>query len=135
MKTEDKPLNFTQKSWRIYKIATPAMISTIIPRTSSVVNFSLLGHLNDPALIPGMIMGIVVVKLLGGSVLDQMNKSLDTLISQSFGNGKKELCGVHLNRARFLTTCFMVPILAISYFYTESALIFTGQYTEVAKNA
>ena len=134
-KDEDKVPNFCGRSWRIVKLSLPTMITAIEQRSSIIISLSLLGHLSNPAFIPGMKMGEIVIKLLGQSMIDQMNKSLETMISQSYGNGRKELCGVHLNRARFITTICFVPIFILTYFFSDFLLVKTGQKPEVAEIA
>jgi len=41
---------------------------------------------------------------------------MDTLISQAAGAGNLELCGVYLNRGRYVMTIFFIPLCTISIF-------------------
>jgi Na+-driven multidrug efflux pump len=51
--------------------------------------------------------------------------AMDTLVSQAKGAGNLELCGVYLNRSRFILTIFYIPMVLISY-YVEEILIALG---------
>ena len=42
-----------------------------------------------------------------------MNSVIETLGSQAYGAGNKELCGVYLNRGRFMQCCLFVPIVLL----------------------
>lgn len=100
-------------------------------RTTDVVNLSFLGHLEDNALIAGIGMGSTCVNFLGWSMVQGMNSALDTLVSQSAGAGKLELCGVYLNRGRFIMTFSFVPV-ALATFFIEDLLVGAGQNPRVA---
>ena len=52
--------------------------------------------------------------------------ALDTLISQAYGAKSYELCGVYLNRARFVTTVIFIPIIFVSM-EIENVLVYLGQ--------
>lgn len=64
----------------------------------------------DNAMIAGVGMGAVCINFLGWTVLLGLNSALDTLVSQSAGSANLELCGVYLNRGRFVMTLFFVPL-------------------------
>ena len=62
-----------------------------------MVNLMYLGHLDNDALIGGVSMGQACMNLMGMTIILGLNSALDTLVSQSAGAGKIELCGVYLN--------------------------------------
>jgi MATE family multidrug resistance protein len=112
-------------------IALPTILTGFIQRTQDLVNLSFLGHLHDNARIAGVGLGSVCANFTGWAIVIGMNSALDTLVSQSAGAGKLELCGVYLNRGRFIMTIFFLPVLVFA-FYLEEGLVFLGQNPRVA---
>jgi Na+-driven multidrug efflux pump len=78
-----------------------------------VTNLAFIGQLNDAAMLVGVGMGNVIINMLGLAVIYGMNMALETLVSQSYGQGNLELCGVYLNRGRFIITLCFIPIAMI----------------------
>lgn len=70
-------------------------------------------------------MGNMTLNILGLSVILGMNSALETFVSQSYGNGNLYMCGVFLNRARFLITCLFLPIIFL-LLQSERLLLFIG---------
>lgn len=64
-------------------------------------------------MIAGVGMGNVIMNMLGMAVAFGMNGALETFVSQSFGQGNLELCGVYLNRGRVVMTMFFLPVAII----------------------
>jgi MATE family multidrug resistance protein len=60
-----------------------------------------------------------------------LNGALETLISQSYGAGKFEECGVFLNRGKVVATLVMIPIIII-YIFADSILIALDQDPTIA---
>ena len=52
----------------------------------------------------------MVQNIFGLAIIYGLNSSVDTLVSQAAGGGNLELCGVYLNRGRYIMTCAFVPI-------------------------
>jgi len=90
--------------------------------------------MSDNAMIAGVGMGSVTINFLGWTVLLGLNSALDTLVSQSAGSGNLELCGVYLNRGRFVMTIFFIPIVFFIY-QVEWILVSIGQNPEVSRIA
>ena len=87
-----------------------------------------LGHLDDVNLIAGVGMGNVCMGFMGFmgmTIISGLNRALDTLISQAYGAKNYELCGIYLNRARFVTTVLFIPIIFISM-NVGNALVYLG---------
>lgn len=82
-------------------------------------------------MIAGVGLGSVFANFSGWALVIGMNSALDTLVSQSAGAGKLEMCGVYLNRGRFIMTLFFLPVLVLS-FYIEPILLWSGQNPRVA---
>ena len=96
------------------------------------MNLAFLGHLGDPSLIGGVGMGQACMSLMGMSIILGCNSALDTLVSQSAGAGNLKMCGVYLNRARYIMSLMFIPIIILS-FYIERILIYANQDPVVAK--
>jgi len=80
------------------------------------------------AMMAGVGLGYTMQKLLGLSVMYGLNQGLETLVSQAWGAGNRELCGVYLNRGRFLLTLIFIPF-TISILHVKQILIALGQHS------
>jgi Na+-driven multidrug efflux pump len=87
------------------------------------VNFLFIGYLDNSHMLAGVGMGTCIINITGMAFIIGMNMAQDTLISQSMGQGNLELCGVYLNRSRFIITCLFIPVIAI-VFNIEAVLVF-----------
>jgi Na+-driven multidrug efflux pump len=52
---------------------------------------------------------------MGLTIIEGVNSALDTFISQAYGANNYQLCGVYLNRGRFVMTLLFLPIIFISF--------------------
>ena len=72
--------------------------------------------------------------MLGLSFFIGLNGALETLCSQACGNGELRLCGIYLNRGRFVICMSTIPIVcALSQ--SELILVSIGQDADTAKYA
>ena len=55
-----------------------------------------------------------------------MNGALETLVSQAYGFGNIQLCGIYLNRARIISTIVFIPIMFV-FMHSEAILLKLGQ--------
>ena len=67
-------------------------------------------------------MGNMLINVLCFAVIQGLNGALETFVSQAFGAGKFEQCGVYLNRAKYVATLIMIPIIII-YIFSDKILI------------
>ena len=72
--------------------------------------------------------------MLGLSIIIGFNGALETLVSQAYGSGNLKMCGVYLNRGRFILIAAFIPVIFILH-HTEQILIFIGQNPVVAMHA
>ena len=100
----------------IMKLAIPSVITSVIKSTQNTVNFAFLGHLDNMHLVAGVGMGNVCCNFLGLALMSGLSGALDTLISQAYGAKNYQLCGVYLNKARFVTTIAFIPLAFSSLF-------------------
>ena len=82
----------------------------------------------------GVGMGNMTQNLCALSWVLGFNSAMDTLVSQAVGGNNYELCGVYLNRGRFLMTLMFIPI-TIVLMNSERILVAAYQDPEVAKFA
>lgn len=62
-------------------------------------------------------LGNTLISLAGDAVLVGLNCALNTFVSQAYGAGRIELCGVYLWRARIVLICAFIlcsPIFIFS---------------------
>jgi multidrug resistance protein, MATE family len=63
-----------------------------------------------------------------------MNGAIETLVSQSFGAEDLSMCGVYLNRSRYVTVLFFIP-LALGLTQTEKILRYLDQNADSCSRA
>ena len=109
----------------IFKITVPAIITCVLLRAQDTVNLIFLGHLKDKDLIAGQGLGYSYLNVMGNIMVMGLLMAMDTLISQAKGVANIEMCGVYLNRARFVVTLIYIPMFIISH-WVEELLILSG---------
>ena len=110
------------------------MITNFFTRFKDAINVMFLGHLGDKKLIAGVGLGGCYTGLFGMMVIAGLAMAMDTLVSQAYGAGNLEQCGVVLNRGRFISTCAYIPML-IGVFWVESFYLSMGMDPQVSKYA
>ena len=96
-----------------------------------MVDLIFLGQLQNPALLAGVGMGTCIQNICGISIVIGLNNALETLASQAYGSKDLEICGVYLNRARFMLLIVFIPSFLILR-QTEWILVLMGQNADVA---
>ena len=110
-------LTWQKRCYEILRIAIPAIVASTVLRTQDAVNLVFLGHLDgDKNLIAGIGLGFNYLALMGMMVISGLLMAMDTLVSQSKGAGNLELCGVYLNRSRFVMSLLYIPMVILSFF-------------------
>ena len=99
-----------------------------------IINLIFVGHLNNAEMMAGVGMGNMIQNMLGLSFFIGLNGALETLCSQACGNGELKLCGIYLNRGRFVICMIMIPIV-ITLSYAETILMAIGQNPATAAYA
>ena len=87
-----------------------------------LVNTYFIGNLNEPVLLAGVGMGNMLINVLCFAVVQGLNGALETLVSQAYGAGKYEACGIYLNRGKLVASMIMIPLVII-YIYSEDILV------------
>lgn len=108
-----------------------------------LINTYYVGHLNNAALLAGVGMGNMLINVLAYSIMQGLNGSIETLVSQSYGASKNEMksdryrvdmkqkCGQIFNRGRFVVTVVMIPIIII-FALSDKILVGLGQDPQVS---
>ena len=78
-----------------------------------MVDLIVLGQLQNPTLLAGVGMGTAIQNVCGISIVIGLNNALETLASQAYGSNDLEICGVYLNRARFILLIVFIPSFLI----------------------
>ena len=107
-------------------IAVPMIFQCNFMLLTGMFNLIFAGRFEDSAKLAGVGLGNTTVNILLLSICMGMNGALETLVSQAFGYGNLQLCGVYLNRARLVGTLTYIPI-AILLLFSETILVQIGQ--------
>ena len=78
--------------------------------------------------------GNMVLNLFGMGIFYGLNSALETLVSQAYGAKNLELCGLYLQRGRYLLSLAYVPIVGI-FLLSHLMLTKLGQNGLVVDNA
>jgi Na+-driven multidrug efflux pump len=122
---------FGERAKLILNLAIPGAMFSVVNKFMEFVNIIYSGKLNDTAKLAGVGMGNMLINLFGVSLMVGCNFALDTFVSQAAGAGNKELCGIYVHRARFITVCLLIPVCLL-LMNAEAILIACGQDPEVS---
>ena len=112
----------------------PNIIIAVVTRLQETVNIIFLSKLDDSDLLAGLGIGLTMTNLLGLTVIKGINMALETLVSQAAGAGNLELCGVYLNRGRFvMSIIFLFVVFGI--FRVESILLYYNWDENISRYA
>lgn len=93
-----------------------------------------IGHLEDPVLLAAAGVGNMVLNIFGMAIFYGLNSALETLVSQAYGAKNLELCGLYLQRGRYILSLSYVPIVGI-FLLSHLLLTKLGQNALVVDNA
>lgn len=106
-------------------VAIPSIIVMALYLIVQLINLTIVGHMNDPAVIAGVGLGNLYINLSSQSIFMGLNYAIVTLVAQAYGNENYKLCGHYLNRGRIITTIAFVPMF-ILLFFCEDFLLAIG---------
>eukprot|EP00826_Nyctotherus_ovalis_P014581 TRINITY_DN1407_c0_g4_i4.p1 TRINITY_DN1407_c0_g4~~TRINITY_DN1407_c0_g4_i4.p1 ORF type:complete len:478 (-),score=58.32 TRINITY_DN1407_c0_g4_i4:130-1563(-) len=133
-------VTFTSAMGLIVRIALPAILTFFITRMADAFAYRFLGQLGNPSYTAAAGTANVWLLMVMGSVVFGFVSAIDTLVSQNFGKGDYEMCGVHYNRGTlfaFLIALVLTPLAFFSgYFLRLMGMsgvnaIYTQQYASV----
>ncbi|TVY27304.1 putative transporter [Lachnellula hyalina] len=94
------------------KSALPLILTYMLQYSYYLITIYIAGKLGTKEQA-GASLAIMVAKITGISIYEGLATSLDTLTSQAYGGGRKELVGLHLQRMSALMIVATIPIGAI----------------------
>ena len=124
--------SLTTKVKVVLNQAIPTIVCLLIVMIQEMVNLIFVGHLNDEKILAGVGLGIMLQNVFGLSIVLGINGAIETLVSQAYGNGNLHLCGIYLNRGRFVVLLTFIPLVALLC-NTENILVLINQNAEIAK--
>jgi multidrug resistance protein, MATE family len=127
-------LTFLQAAANFMRLATPSVAALILRKTVDIVNYAVVGHLEDSGLISGAGLAIITWNILWYSITMGLSGGIDTLSSQAFGNGKNYLAGRYYTRAQVILTFLFIP-QALLLYNIQPILEWVGQPKVSAKFA
>ena len=92
------------------KLSIPVVVTNVIDHTSIIINSVFAGHMNDPIKLAVVGLSNVCCMIMVQTFLIGLNSAQETLTSQAFGANSIRLCGVYLNRGRFILTVFFIGL-------------------------
>ena len=85
-------------------------------------------------LLAGVGLGNMLLNVFVFAITMGLNGTIESFVAWSFGSGDLKACGMHLNRARVVVTCVVIPIM-ILFCFVDKILIAAAQDPEIAKMA
>ena len=79
-------------------------------------------------------LGNLFINMLGVAIFFGLNGALETLVSQAYGANDKHLCGIYLQRGRFINTIMFLFVM-IPLVFSGKILAGFGQDQQVAEQA
>ena len=116
-----------------FRLAGSATLTNTLDFFCSVVNVVLAGRMGNITFIAAVGLTDSITTMMITSVILGINSAQMTLTSQAFGYGDKRLCGVLLNRGRFILTLFIIPFAVVPLFFGERIILVLGQDPDVAR--
>lgn len=91
-----------------------------------MINTYFSGHLKEASMMAGVGLGNMTINLIVFSVADSFSSVIEALGSQASCSRNRHLCGVYLNRGRFLAVLNLIPsfvlLLNSKHFYLALGL-------------
>ena len=134
-KPNSEPLSTSKMISLICGVAVPALITNVLGYFCVVVNAVFAGRMSDPTKLAAVGITSVIMNLMILSLMIGLNSAQETLTSQAFGYGNIRLCGVYLNRGRFILIAFFIPVAILIGFFGQQLLLALGQDPEVSRLA
>ena len=115
------------------KLAIPAIFTNLAAFATVVTNSVFAGRMNDPVKLASVGLSSVCVNIMVLSIMIGLNAAQETLTSQAYGAGNLKLCGIYLNRGRFILIAFFIPFAVIPSIFAEEIFNGIGQDPEVSR--
>ena len=109
------------------KLAVPSIMTNFMGQLTLFINTGIAGRMNEPTKLAAVGLGSVITTIMISGFLIGLNTAQETLTSQAFGAGNIHLCGVYLNRGRYILILFFLLLATIPAFFSEDILLALGQ--------
>lgn len=101
-----------QEARLLFKYSVPLTITSLLQYSFSLVTIFVVGHIGTDEL-GAVSLATMTASITGYAVYEGLATCLDTLCSQAYGSGRKELVGLQLQRMVILMFLVTLPIGAI----------------------
>ena len=108
------------------KLTIPAILTNLASFACVVCTGVFAGRLDDPTKLAVVGLSGVCCNIMILSVMIGLNSAQETLTSQAFGAGNLELCGIYLNRGRFILVAFFIPLAFLVSLYGAEIMVLLG---------
>ena len=86
-------ITYYQALKEFFKFAFPSIMGLLIRKLIEIMNYLVVGRLDDPAYISGVGLGIITNNVVSFSIGVGLAGGIETLSSQAFGNKNNYLAG------------------------------------------
>src|ERR1700761_5549553 len=90
-------------------LSTPLMATFLLQYSLTVASIFTVGHIGT-AELGAVSLASMPANITGYAIYQGLATSLDTLCSQAYGSGKKQLVGLQLQRMVWFLWCLTIPI-------------------------
>ena len=118
----------------IFRIVAPTSFQLITKKINMSILLFFVGMCDDITFTGGFGIGSSVSNMTGSCVMIGLALGMVGHLSQAIGAGNIELCGLYMNRARFIITVVMIPYIWMC-FRIVAVLEYINIPPEVAKIA
>ena len=112
------------------KRSTPTILTMIFFQMVQLMNIFYVGQVSSD-LLAGVGLGNMLLNVLVFAVTMGLNGTIESFVSWSYGQGDYMMCGTHLNRAKIIVTCVVIPVI-ILFLFMDNILIGLKQDPEIA---
>ncbi|KAI3719374.1 hypothetical protein L6452_20271 [Arctium lappa] len=121
-KQEQEKGDLKQRIWveskKIWRVASPAVISKVFAFGILVVTQSFIGHISEIDLAGYALVQTLTVRFVNGILLG-MSSATETLCGQAFGAGQNHMMGIYLQRSWIIDLITLTVVLPIFIFGTQ----------------
>ena len=130
---EEKITN-RQALWTLIWNSLPAWGALLVRRAVELINYMVVGRMDDPDYISGVGLGIITSSIVWFSIGIGLAGGIETLSSQAFGNKSYYLAGWYYNRAQVILTVLFI-LQGVVLYYSADILIFIGEPVNASEYA
>lgn len=94
----------------------PSLANLVVDELVDQFNISYAGHLDNRQMLCGIGLAQSMVLMLPWSITTGASCTLETYVSQAFGNKKYRLCGLYLLRHFMLVSAIFAPVALVLSF-------------------